>query len=53
MIVIGGEDKGVRPNVAKRCETKLAPMLREFDSLNMAQAGAIILGEFLRRQGCA
>lgn len=54
VIVIGGEEKGVRPNVAKRCETKLAiPMLREFDSLNLAQAGAILLGEFLRRQGGA
>ena len=45
VIVLGNEDKGLRPGVAKRC-SRLAhiPMSREFASLNVAQAGAILLG---------
>lgn len=45
VLVLGGEDKGVRPGVAKRCESFVRiPMARGLDSLNVAQAGAIILG---------
>lgn len=45
VIVLGNEEKGLRPGVAKRCG-RLAhiPMPRDFDSLNVAQAGAILLG---------
>jgi len=51
VLVLGNEEKGVRPGVQKRatgCVT--IPMARPFDSLNVAQAGAIILGEFTRRR---
>lgn len=49
VLVLGNEDKGIRPNVAKRCDRLLhIPMLRDFDSLNVAQAGALLLGEFAR-----
>lgn len=49
ILVLGNEDKGIRPNVAKRCHKLLhIPMLRDFDSLNVAQAGALLLGEFAR-----
>ena len=49
MLVLGNEDKGVRPGVLKRCEADLAvPFLRDFDSLNVAQAGAILVSCFAR-----
>ncbi len=45
VLVLGSEEGGLRPGVAKRCSTMLKiPMLRDFDSLNVAQAGAIMLG---------
>ncbi|MDE6735196.1 MAG: RNA methyltransferase [Desulfovibrio sp.] len=45
VLVLGNEDKGLRPGVAKRCATFLRiPFARDFDSLNVAQAGAILLG---------
>jgi len=45
LLVLGGEHKGVRPGIAKRCDMGVSiPLLRELDSLNVAQAGAIILG---------
>lgn len=48
-LVLGNEDKGVRPKVAKSCQVGVRiPMLGDFDSLNVSQAGAILLGEFLR-----
>ena len=47
VLVLGNEEKGVRPGVAKRCHVRLdIPMAREFDSLNVAQAGAILLSRF-------
>ncbi|MBG0778144.1 MAG: RNA methyltransferase [Desulfovibrionaceae bacterium] len=45
-LVLGNEDKGVRPGVAKRCAGLSIPFGRPFDSINVAQAGAIILGRF-------
>ncbi len=46
VLVVGNEDKGVRPGVAKRCDAILRiPLPRDLDSLNVAQAGAIILGQ--------
>lgn len=45
VLVLGNEDKGLRPGVAKRCAHMLRiPLARAFDSLNVAQAGAILLG---------
>jgi 23S rRNA (guanosine2251-2'-O)-methyltransferase len=51
VLVLGNEDKGIRPNVAKRCQAMLSiPMRGGWDSLNVAQAGAMIMGEMLRRR---
>lgn len=44
VLVLGSEEKGLRPGVAKRCSKWLEiPFSRPFDSLNVAQAGAILL----------
>lgn len=44
-LVLGSEHKGLRPGVAKRCGLFASiPFARQFDSLNIAQAGAILLG---------
>ena len=53
VLVLGNEDKGLRPGVAKRCGRMLRiPLARKFDSLNVAQAGAILLSlAAMRRQG--
>ena len=53
VLVLGNEDKGLRPGVAKRCGRMLRiPLARRFDSLNVAQAGAILLGlAAMRRPG--
>ncbi|GAB6162574.1 TrmH family RNA methyltransferase [Desulfothermus naphthae] len=49
VLVLGNEEKGVRRTVRDKCLMGLKiPMLRDFDSLNVAQAGAILIGEFLR-----
>lgn len=43
ILVLGSESKGIRPGVAKRCEHMISiPMARPFDSLNVAQAAAIL-----------
>jgi len=48
VLVLGNEDKGLRPGVAKRCDELVSiPMARPLDSINVAQAGAILLGRFL------
>lgn len=47
VLVLGGEDGGIRPIIRKRCSAILSiPFAREFDSLNVAQAGAIIISAF-------
>ena len=44
LLVLGGEEKGLRPHVREKCDEILRiPMLRPFDSLNVAQAGAILI----------
>lgn len=44
VLVLGSEEEGIRPGVAKRCRAMLeVPMRRDFDSMNVAQAGAIIM----------
>lgn len=50
LLVLGNEDHGIRPQVAKRCHQMIhIPMLRDFDSLNVAQAGGILIGCFARQ----
>ncbi len=50
LLVLGNEDHGIRPQVAKRCHHLLhIPMLRAFDSLNVAQAGGILTSCFARQ----
>lgn len=52
VLVLGNEDKGMRPNVGKRCDVTLKiPIRADFDSLNVAQAGAMIMTEMLRQSG--
>ena len=51
LLILGGEDSGVRTHVGKRADTLLhIPMLRAFDSLNVAQAGAIIISWFAHQK---
>lgn len=52
LLVLGNEDKGLRPGVARRCAHSLCvPFRREFDSLNVAQAGGILASCFARAAG--
>jgi len=47
VLVLGNEKKGVRPGVARHCDALLhIPMQHGFDSLNVAQAGAMLLACF-------
>ena len=49
LLVLGSEESGIRPSLEKRCDYLLSiPMLRDFDSLNVAQAGGIIISCFAR-----
>lgn len=50
LLVLGNEEHGIRPQVARRCHHLLhIPMLRDFDSLNVAQAGGILTSCFARQ----
>ncbi|MGX8717633.1 MAG: TrmH family RNA methyltransferase [Desulfovibrio sp.] len=52
LLVLGGEQDGIRPGVARRCGASLCiPFRRDFDSLNVAQAGAILVSCFARCTG--
>lgn len=45
VLVLGSEASGMRPGVQKRCNIIVnIPFARGFDSLNIAQAGAILMG---------
>ena len=47
MLILGSEEDGMRVSMEKRCDCLIRiPMLRDFDSLNVAQAGGIIIGWF-------
>ena len=47
VLVLGSEEAGLRPGIAKRCDAFITiPFAREFNSLNVAQAGAIIIAAF-------
>ncbi len=50
-LVIGGENKGIRPLVKKQCDFLLSiPMQSDLDSLNASVAAAVILFEIVRQQ---
>ncbi len=50
LLVLGNEDKGIRPGVAQVCQSRLTiPFARDFDSLNVAQAGGILTSCFARQ----
>jgi 23S rRNA (guanosine2251-2'-O)-methyltransferase len=50
-IVIGGEEKGIRPLVQRTCDFCVSiPMQAPFDSLNASVAGAVILFEVMRQR---
>jgi 23S rRNA (guanosine2251-2'-O)-methyltransferase len=52
VLVLGNEEKGVRPGVAKQCDAGLViPLKRDFDSLNVASAGAILMARFSQIKG--
>ncbi|MEL7367328.1 MAG: 23S rRNA (guanosine(2251)-2'-O)-methyltransferase RlmB [Myxococcota bacterium] len=53
-LVIGGEAKGVRPTVAKRCDIRVSiPLTHGFDSLNASVAAGILLYEIGRQRADA
>lgn len=44
VLVLGNEDRGLRPGVLKRCQyLARIPFARKFDSINVAQAGGILM----------
>jgi 23S rRNA (guanosine2251-2'-O)-methyltransferase len=50
-LVIGGEDKGVRPSLAEGCDLRVRiELARGFDSLNAGVAGGILLYEIQRQR---
>jgi 23S rRNA (guanosine2251-2'-O)-methyltransferase len=50
-IVVGGEDKGVRPLVQKNCDFLISiPQKGSFNSLNASVAGAVVMYESLRQR---
>ena len=51
VLVMGGEHRGLRPNVAKRCQALMSlPMAGQVESLNVAVACGVIVYELRRRQ---
>ena len=51
VLVVGGEEKGLRPLVRKTCDFLVSiPQLGEVDSLNAAVAGAIVMYEVMRQR---
>ncbi len=51
VLVLGNEEHGIRPNVLKRCSVRLRiPLQRGLDSLNVAQAGAILTAMFAAKR---
>ncbi len=50
-LVLGNEEKGVRPLVRKKCDFSVSiPMAGEFDSLNASVAGAVLMFEVMRQR---
>lgn len=51
ILVLGNEEKGVRQGVTKACDAGVTiPLSRGFDSVNVAQAGSMLIMELLRRR---
>jgi tRNA G18 (ribose-2'-O)-methylase SpoU len=49
--VFGGEDRGINPNLMKKCERKInIPMFGQLESLNVNTSVAIVLYERIRQQ---
>ncbi|MBQ4132918.1 MAG: RNA methyltransferase [Desulfovibrionaceae bacterium] len=47
VLVLGNEEKGARPGVLRHVDQLLhIPLQRDFDSLNVAQAGAMLIAQF-------
>lgn len=47
VVVLGSEEDGMRSGLERRCDFLIRiPLLRDFDSLNVAQAGGIIISWF-------
>ncbi len=50
-LVIGGEAKGIRPLVQKKCDVLITiPMQSNFDSLNASAAAAVFMFEIVRQR---
>jgi 23S rRNA (guanosine2251-2'-O)-methyltransferase len=50
-IVIGGEEKGIRPLVKKQCDFLVSiPQTTGFNSLNASVAGAVVMYEAVRQR---
>ncbi len=50
VLVLGNEGKGMRPGIAKRCGHMVSiPMHNQANSLNVAQAGAVLIGLWVRQ----
>jgi len=50
-IVVGSESKGIRPLVQQKCDALVSiPLQGDFDSLNAAVAGAVVLFEAMRQR---
>ncbi len=50
VLVLGNEGKGMRPSIAKRCGHMVSiPMHNQANSLNVAQAGAVLIGLLARQ----
>jgi 23S rRNA (guanosine2251-2'-O)-methyltransferase len=50
-LVVGGEEKGIRPLVRQHCDRLISiPQLGPLDSLNASVAGAVAMFEVLRRR---
>jgi 23S rRNA (guanosine2251-2'-O)-methyltransferase len=51
VLVVGSEDKGVRQNIAKRCDFRVTiPMFGKVDSLNVSTATAVLAYEIVQQQ---
>jgi 23S rRNA (guanosine2251-2'-O)-methyltransferase len=51
VLVLGGEEKGIRPGVLEKCDgTVRIPMRGEVASLNVSAAAAIALFEVVRQR---
>ena len=53
-LVIGGEEKGIRPLVKKHCDLMIAiPQIGDVDSLNASVAGGVVMYEAYRQRDAA